>query len=218
MKMNSSNEDEFNQERSAMTENREERRRREDENEILDAALTLFVAQGFHGTSMQQIAERAAFSVGKIYKFFPSKDELFRALQERGLQEFRASFENAKVGHLPPLEALLTTLRTAFAFATGKRDLIRIQVLERLGRPQGAEQTITMMFRDRTRGLLDQAIATGELRPLDTELMATMIVGAGSALVDHLAANEADDPYADIPDRIMDLMIRPHLVRREDAR
>lgn len=201
-----------------MTENREERRRREDEHEILDAALTLFVAQGFHGTSMQQIAERASFSVGKIYKFFPSKDDLFRALQERGLQEFRASFENAAVSNLPPLEALHTMLRTAFAFVSGKRDLIRVQVLERLGRPQGTEQSIHVMFRNQIIGLLDQAIMAGELRPLDTELLATMIGGAGSALVDHLAANEAADPYADIPDRIMDLMVRPHMVRREDAR
>jgi AcrR family transcriptional regulator len=201
-----------------VTESRAARRRREDENEILDAALTLFVAQGFHGTSMLQIAERAAFSVGKIYKFFPSKDELFRALQERGRQEFRDSFANAQFSHLPPFEALQAMWRTAFAFASGKRDLIRVQVLERLGRPQGGEQSITGMFRDRTRGLLDQAIVAGELRPLETELLATMIVGACSALVDHLAADEAADPYADIPDRIMDLMIRPHLVRREDAR
>lgn len=200
-----------------MPESREERRKREDENEILDAALDLFVAQGFHGTSMQQIADKAAFSVGKIYKVFPSKDELFRSLQERGWHELRATFENATAADVQPLDALLAALRTAFDFASGKRDIIRIQVLERLGRPQVVAQSITDLFRDHTRGLLDRAVAAGQLRPLDTELLATMIVGAGSALVDHLAANEAVDPYADIPDRIMDLMIRPHLVRQEES-
>ena len=40
-----------------MTGNRGERRRRQDETEILDAALALFAAQGFHGTSMQQFAD-----------------------------------------------------------------------------------------------------------------------------------------------------------------
>lgn len=195
---------------------REERRRREDENEVLDAALALFVSQGFHGTSMQQIADKASFSVGKIYKLFPSKDDLFRCLQERGMNELRAVFESGTASDAQPLEILLDTLKTAFDFASGKRDIIRIQVLESLGRPQDAAQSITDMFRDHTREMLDRAIVAGQLRPLDTELLSTMIVGAGSALVDRLAANEDLDPYAEIPERIMDLMIRPHQVRREE--
>ncbi|MBK6735535.1 MAG: TetR/AcrR family transcriptional regulator [bacterium] len=72
-----------------MTGNRGERRRRQDEIEILDAALALFAAQGFHGTSMQQIAGRAEFSVGKIYTLFPSKEALLRTLQERAINELR---------------------------------------------------------------------------------------------------------------------------------
>jgi hypothetical protein len=36
--------------------------------------------------------------------------------------------------------------------------------------------------------------------------------------VDDLAASGADDPFKDIPDRIMDLMVRPHLARPEANR
>lgn len=198
-----------------MTGNRGERRRRQDETEILDAALALFAAQGFHGTSMQQIADRAEFSVGKIYTLFPSKEALLRTLQERAINELHAAFAARVDDDTAPLLALLATLREAFDFASGQLQLIRLQVAEKLGRPQQAEQSVIEMFRDRTRRLLDRAIATGELRPVDTGLLATMIVGAGSALVDDLAASGVEDPFKDTPDRIMDLMVRPHLARPE---
>lgn len=201
-----------------MTGNRGERRRRQDETEILDAALALFAAQGFHGTSMQQIADRAEFSVGKIYTLFPSKEALLRTLQERAINELHAAFAARVDDDSAPLSALLATLRAAFDFASGQLQLIRLQVAEKLGRPQQAEQSIVELFRDRTRRLLDRAIASGELRPVDTGLLATMIVGAGSALVDDLAASGVEDPFKDIPDRIMDLMVRPHLARPEANR
>jgi AcrR family transcriptional regulator len=161
-----------------MTGNRGERRRRQDETEILDAALALFAAQGFHGTSMQQIADGAEFSVGKIYTLFPSKEALLRTLQEtRHQRTARCVRRPASTTTRRPLLALLATLRAAFDFASGQLQLIRLQVAEKLGRPQQAEQSIIELFRDRTRRLLDRAIACGELRPVDTGLLATMIVG-----------------------------------------
>jgi len=47
---------------------------------IEDAALSLFLEQGYHATSMRQIAERAGLALGGIYNHFASKDEIFGAL------------------------------------------------------------------------------------------------------------------------------------------
>jgi AcrR family transcriptional regulator len=48
---------------------------------ILDAAERLFLEQGFHGTSMRQIAQEAGgIAVGGIYNHFPSKEAIFQAL------------------------------------------------------------------------------------------------------------------------------------------
>ena len=44
---------------------------------ILDAAWSLFTEQGFHGTSMRQIAGRAGITVGGIYNHFESKEQIF---------------------------------------------------------------------------------------------------------------------------------------------
>jgi AcrR family transcriptional regulator len=43
-------------------------------------ALRLFCAQGFHGTSMRQIAERSRVSLGNIYNYYRTKDELFTSI------------------------------------------------------------------------------------------------------------------------------------------
>jgi TetR/AcrR family transcriptional repressor of mexJK operon len=48
--------------------------------EILRSAYQLFLKNGFHGTSMRQIARGAGIAVGGIYNHFASKDEIFMAL------------------------------------------------------------------------------------------------------------------------------------------
>jgi len=47
---------------------------------IEDAAISLFLEQGYHATSMRQIAERAELALGGIYNHFSSKDEIFQGI------------------------------------------------------------------------------------------------------------------------------------------
>jgi AcrR family transcriptional regulator len=47
---------------------------------IVDAAYTLFLEQGYHGTSMRQIAERAGLTMGGIYNHFDSKESIWVAV------------------------------------------------------------------------------------------------------------------------------------------
>ena len=47
---------------------------------IEDAAIELFMEQGYHATSMRQIADRAGLALGGIYNHFEGKDELFEAI------------------------------------------------------------------------------------------------------------------------------------------
>ena len=47
---------------------------------ILDAAFALFMEQGYHGTSMRQIVERAGITMGGVYNHFASKEEIWKAV------------------------------------------------------------------------------------------------------------------------------------------
>lgn len=48
--------------------------------QIIKAAHDLFVKQGYHGTSMRQIAKRADVALGGLYNHFASKEEVFQAV------------------------------------------------------------------------------------------------------------------------------------------
>jgi AcrR family transcriptional regulator len=56
------------------------RRGEQTRSEIVHAAHDLFVQQGYHGTSMRQIASQAGIAVGGLYNHFPSKQEVFKAV------------------------------------------------------------------------------------------------------------------------------------------
>ena len=47
---------------------------------IEDAALELYMDQGYHATSMRQIADKAGLALGGIYNHFKSKEEIFSAI------------------------------------------------------------------------------------------------------------------------------------------
>src|SRR3954471_6530829 len=57
-----------------------ERRKEARPGELLDAALDLFVEKGFAATRAEEVAARAGVSKGTLFLYFPSKEELFKAV------------------------------------------------------------------------------------------------------------------------------------------
>jgi len=56
------------------------RRKQARPGEILDAALKVFAEKGFAAARMEDIAKRAGVTKGTIYLYFPSKEDVFKAL------------------------------------------------------------------------------------------------------------------------------------------
>jgi AcrR family transcriptional regulator len=67
---------------------RDEQRRQTSE-DILDAALQLFITEGYGAVTMRGIAARVGCSPGNLYHYFPGKNEIFLALRDQGFQLFR---------------------------------------------------------------------------------------------------------------------------------
>ena len=57
-----------------------ERRKEARPEELLSAALELFVEKGFAATRTEEVAQRAGVSKGTLFIYFPSKEELFKAV------------------------------------------------------------------------------------------------------------------------------------------
>lgn len=52
---------------------------------IEDAARELFIKQGFHATSMRDIAKRADVSLGNLYNYYETKESIFESIIDRYL-------------------------------------------------------------------------------------------------------------------------------------
>lgn len=63
--------------------------------ELMNAAETLFLAQGTQATTVSQIVEAAGVAKGTFYHYFPSKSAILEALQLRYTEQFLAKVEAA---------------------------------------------------------------------------------------------------------------------------
>jgi len=50
---------------------------------IIDTAFELFIAKGYHGTSMRNIADTAGLAVSGMYNHFSNKEAIFEAIIRR---------------------------------------------------------------------------------------------------------------------------------------
>jgi AcrR family transcriptional regulator len=66
------------------------------------AAIRVFTKQGFHGTSVRDLALAAGVSMGNLYNYYPTKDDLYRRVIER----FESKIEGQRQRALGPLDDL----------------------------------------------------------------------------------------------------------------
>jgi AcrR family transcriptional regulator len=99
--------------------------------QLLNAAAELFSSQGFHVTSMRDIAAKAEMLPGSIYYHFPSKEELLLAVYEEGVRRIAQDVDSAIAGRSDPWERLesacIAHLETLLARSHYAQLLIRIR-------------------------------------------------------------------------------------------
>jgi AcrR family transcriptional regulator len=113
---------------------RQARRRR-----IQRAARTVFAERGYAKTSIEQIAREASLSVGAIYLYFRSKEDLYVSLLEETLELFDS--ELRQIRSAPDLNAN-EQLRAAWAFLTqwARNDVEATRVLRLISQPNIRKQ------------------------------------------------------------------------------
>jgi TetR/AcrR family transcriptional regulator len=74
--------------------------------QLLDAAEEIFARKGYHETTLREIAELAEFSVGSVYSFFESKNDLFLSVFLRRGDEFMPALRELLASGGTPRERL----------------------------------------------------------------------------------------------------------------
>lgn len=85
---------------------------------VLDAARAAFLEHGLEGTSMREIAKRAGYTVGAIYSYFASKEEVYGALLGESLERLNVGIATALAARpgVADAERLRITAEAFFAF------------------------------------------------------------------------------------------------------
>jgi len=101
---------------------RHERRR-----QLLDAALEVFVSQGYHAAAMDDIAERAGVSKPVLYQHFPGKLELYLALLDESVGTLVDTMRDALGSNLEdPKQRVAATFGAYFEYVGGKGQAYRL--------------------------------------------------------------------------------------------
>ena len=87
-----------------------QRRKQARPQELLDAALELFVEKGYAATRTGEVAQRAGVSKGTLYLYYPSKEDLFKAVVRHNLSSLIAEGEELAGAFAGSSSELLATL------------------------------------------------------------------------------------------------------------
>ena len=150
------------------------RRRRKEARpqELLAAALELFVEKGFAATRSEEVAARAGVSKGTVYLYYPSKEELFKAVVRENLAAHIAEGVETAAQHQGSMRELLEAFMHEWweRISTGPAGGIsKIMMAEARNFPDLAAfymDEIILPTHQLVGTLLERGIAMGEFRPV----------------------------------------------------
>jgi AcrR family transcriptional regulator len=150
--------------------------------QILTEACRLFAMRGFDGVSVRDIAEGCGISKATLYHYFPDKDAMLRPLV---LGTTRAMYERVQASideNAPPAEKLRRFMLESAAFFEQYRWAWIASSSVFWNDPEVRRRKERLAWRDRYEGLLrsilQEAVARGEIRPLDVALAARLVLSA----------------------------------------
>ncbi|XWX05536.1 TetR/AcrR family transcriptional regulator (plasmid) [Aggregatilineales bacterium SYSU G02658] len=147
---------------------------------IMDAALNVFSRKGYHETRMDEIVEEAATSKGSIYFHFPNKEKLFLALVDQfaDLLERRVTEAIAGQRGMHRVQTALTTVLETFSKYRRPAKLLLVQAVGLGSAFERKRLETTDRFAALIQTYLDEAVAAGEIAPVDTTVTAHAWMGA----------------------------------------
>lgn len=149
--------------------------------QVVEAAREVFLEDGYHGASVDEIARRAKISKATLYRYFESKSELFNEIARREIaREGQIGTQNLNPD-LDPIDVLnaVGLQYTGFMLSPFGSDLYRLIAAERHRFPdvaaafysEGRQYVISVLAK-----YFEQAEKVGKLKIDDKELAASQLI------------------------------------------
>ena len=183
---------------------RQSREREAVRRSILNAARTLFLAEGYANVSMRKIADQIEYSPGAIYSYFASKEDIFFALAEEGLQFLQQHCAPVADGETP-LEQVREALWRFYTFSKEQPEYFSLIFIDsavpRISR-DWERFSFVREWRQDIEQVIQQCIDDGLFPHVETagsvfRILSTAMYGAAVFRLSHrLAPNENADALA----------------------
>lgn len=166
-----------------------ERRHARAKAEIVAAAARAFARHGFHGTSVDDVAREAGMSPSSLYRYFDGKEAVYRALVEEIARVLDAPFTDPLLSSLPFGKRLEWVIRRQLSIVEARREFFITFSADRASMDWELASTEDLTGDAYNRwveaftALLEQGVAAGELRSINTSNAAYLLSGALSATV-----------------------------------
>lgn len=143
--------------------------------QILEAAMKRFIETGYHGTTTASIAKEAGISEVTLFRYFPTKKELFREgiepILSKSLERVILTVEEKD---LNPTEKLKYIIKDRIEFASENREMIKLILMERQINPD----IITFDYIENTMNLLEESAEEAEIELVNKEETLRVLIGS----------------------------------------
>ena len=195
---------------------RREREKLRQRQEMLDAALALFSEKGYHNVSMHEIAEKAEFAIGTLYKFFKNKEDLYKTLILDQSKIFHETLMKAIEEPDDEIEKLRNYVKARSRLFVENVSIIRLYFAETRGASfnikAGLDTEIRKkyeQFLDSLASVFESGIKRKQFRKIaEPYLLAVSLDSICSAFLFLWLESPERHPYPEDPDDILNILFR----------
>jgi AcrR family transcriptional regulator len=175
--------------------------------DILEAATSLFAKNGYHGTTMSEIAKEAEFSTGSLYNFFKNKEELYFNLMLEKIDALTGEVNEIPSGEGSVEERLTLFIETILKYFENEKDFFKIFAEQRASFEMSAKGMFAddihekyMAYMAIMVNLMKEGVESGFFKPIEPGLLALSLVGIlHSVLFISINIDQPDDLISKVP-------------------
>lgn len=195
---------------------RREREKLRQRQEMLTAALDLFSEKGYHNVSMHEIADKAEFAIGTLYKFFRNKEDLYKALILEQSDRFHDALTKAIDEPKDEVEKLRNYVRVKGEVFRANVSMIRLYFAETRGASfnimAGLDQEIRERYGRFLRSfasIFESGIRRKRFKKIaDPYYLAVALDSLANAFLLLWLESPERHPYPEDPDTILNLLFK----------
>ncbi len=197
-----------------VSQSRKQKERAQRRELLLEAAARVFGRRPFDEATMQEVAAEAQIGMQGLYEHFPSKQELYEQVILQRAMDYQALADEILARPGTPLE-LLRALATAYVrqfkdqpwrLPTFIRDRVHFD-WEMDSRFSTRFREIYEAERGHLKGLIVQAVACGELRPLDPDFLTQLCLDTLQSSLHYSHHLDEEEEVAACVDRALDCLL-----------